>query len=262
MHIKPKKKLGQNFLIDKNIQKKIINACEVHDTDVILEIGPGRGELTVSLAEAARRVYAIELDSGLCEVLKEKLTNHKNVRIINQDILRTDLKNILDKGEEPIKVIGNIPYYISSPIIEHLLRFREMISEIFITVQKEFARRVCAKPGTKDYGSFSCFVQYYTQPKIIFQIKRGSFFPVPDVNSCLLKLQVNKTTLLNNKRQEEQLFKIIRAAFNQRRKTLRNSLRGVVSMPRLNIFFERNNINSKIRPEMLSLEDFINLLNT
>ena len=256
MHIKPKKSLGQNFLVDKNIQAKIIDSLGLGPQDIVLEIGAGRGEITSLISSKVKLVYAIEIDSELCDILKLSLKEPTNVRILNCDILKLDLKKYFSKTK--ITVIGNIPYYITTPIIELLFKHRLIIKRIFLTVQKEFADRVTACPGTKNYGSFSCFVQYYTHPKRVFLVKKTSFFPTPKVDSSFLRLDI-KEKLALDEGQEEGLFKIIRAGFNQRRKTLRNSLKGVISAEKLERFFIDQRIDKNIRPEMLSLENFINL---
>jgi len=262
MYFKPKKSLGQNFLIDKNIQKKIVHACDLAGEDIILEIGAGRGDLTAQLALTAKKVYALEIDQRLYPALGKNLECFTNCQIIKGDILKFDIAKFLrlNKVTEKIKIIGNIPYYISSPIIEHLIRYRRNIETIFITVQKEFGRRVAAIPGSKDYGSFSCFAQYYLKPKIIFEIKKNSFFPAPKVDSCFLSLKVREApeVAVND---EERFFKLIRKAFNQRRKTLRNSLEGFMSKNRLEKFFNAYGIDRNVRPEELSLAQFANLSN-
>ena len=260
MHIKPKKRLGQNFLIDGNIQKKIIAASELGPSDNVLEIGAGCGELTRLIAASVTGVYALEIDPYLCQVLKCGLKGHPNVKIINKDILKFNLRRYFAKLKNKIKVIGNIPYYITTPIIEHLLEYRDRINTIFITIQKEPAIRMTATPGSKDYGSFSCFLQYYTEPKILFLIKKTCFRPVPKVDSCFMRLQMRKepAVKVNN---EKLFFKIIRAAFNKRRKVLRNSLKSVIPQQKLGAFFNKYSINSNIRPEDLALEDFANLTN-
>lgn len=255
MYIKPKKKLGQNFLLDKNIQHKIIAACDFKSVDCVLEIGAGRGELTKLIAEKVAKVYALEIDPDLCGFLKEHLKEYKNVIIVNQDILKFNFKTYF---KNRVKVLGNIPYYISTAIIEHLFKFRQKIETAFITVQKEFAARITAVPGSKDYGSLSCFVQYYANPKRLFIIKKNSFFPAPKVDSAFLKIEMKREASFKPK-EEELLFKIIRQAFAQRRKTLRNSLRETVSKPKLGKFFAKYNINPNIRPEDLTLSDFKNL---
>lgn len=268
MYVKPKKKLGQNFLIDKNIQRKIIEACELKPSDNVLEIGAGRGELTRLIADKVDKVYALEIDPYLCEILKDNLKAYSNVTIINQDILRFNFKRYFRKLKNEInpalvrkggvKVIGNIPYYIATPIIEYLLQVRDKIDTIFITVQKEFARRVTATAGSKDYGSLSCYIQYYIKPKAVFYIKRTCFLPQPKIDSCLLRLDIKQKTILT-KKQEKLLFRIIRAAFNKRRKTLKNSLKGVIPQQKLTTFFRKYNIDPNIRPERLALQEFKNL---
>lgn len=259
MHIKPKKNLGQNFLFDKNVQRKIIAACEFAPSDTVLEIGAGNGEMTALILEKVKKLYTLEIDSRLIEKLTQDFKDRPNVKIIKQDILKFNLGRYFSK-EKKIKVFGNIPYYITTPIIERLISCRKIIDTIFITVQKEFAQRVLAHKGAKSYGSLSCFLQYYTDPCLLFIIKRGSFFPSPKVDSALLKLKVKPETALALKK-EEALFRIIRAAFNQRRKILKNSLKGIVSANRLGAFFEHYRLSPNARAENLSLADFIELTN-
>ncbi len=260
MHIKPKKRLGQNFLVDRNIQEKIIAACGFMPSDIVLEIGSGRGELSGLIAQKVKRIYALEVDTHLTEFLRDKFKTCPDIKIINQDILRFNLQRHFKDTKEKIKVVGNIPYYISSPIIEHLIKFKGKIADIFITVQKEFARRVVACPHTKEYGAFSCFVQYYLEPKIIFNIKKTCFFPSPKVDSSFIRLKVRTYPIVKPK-DEHLFFKIIRTAFNYRRKILTNSLTGVVSTDKLERFFTKFKIDPKVRPEALSLQDFTNLTN-
>ncbi|MDD5166729.1 MAG: 16S rRNA (adenine(1518)-N(6)/adenine(1519)-N(6))-dimethyltransferase RsmA [Candidatus Omnitrophica bacterium] len=264
MRPKPKKRLGQNFLIDKNIQRKIIAACGLHLSDNVLEIGPGRGELTRPIAQNTKKVIAVEIDKFLFSELKQEFKDYKNTRIVNCDILKFDPTKFFSKTDlinSNIKVVGNIPYYISSPIIEHLFKFNKYIDTVFMTVQKEFARRITALPGSKDYGSLTCFVRYYTEPKILFLIKRNSFFPIPKVDSCLLRLKIlrHPGVGIND---EKLFFRIIRAAFNKRRKILRNSLEGIIPQEKLNNFFDTFNIDCNIRPEDLSLQNFSDLANS
>lgn len=261
MRVKPKKSLGQNFLVDKNIRNKIINCCQFKESDTVLEIGAGRGELTRLIAEKAGKVYAVEIDYFLSKCLKESFKNNAGVKIINQDILKFNLKKCFGRNKnKSIKVVGNIPYYITTPIIAHLLKFKYNISVIFLTVQKEFAGRMAARPGSKDYGSFSCYVQYNTNPKMIFLIKRTCFFPAPAVDSCFLRLEVRQIPPVELC-DEKLFFKIIRGAFSKRRKTLRNSLEGIIPQTKINNFFDKFGIDWNIRPEKLSLQDFANLTN-
>ena len=259
MHIKPKKNLGQNFLVDRNIREKILNACGLNADDRVLEIGAGKGELTELIAERVKSVYALEIDKRLFDFLTSAYRPHTNIKFINADILKFDLSKIKPAGGKLI-VFGNIPYYISSPIIEHMFKYRQLISDIFLTVQKEFAERVVASAGTKKYGSFSCFAQYYSAPKIIFNIGKGCFRPQPKVDSAFLRLSIRKDPPVNVD-DENNLFRIIRAAFNKRRKTLRNSLEGVVPKAELEDFLFKNKLDKNIRPERLTLEEFAKLSN-
>lgn len=263
MHIRPKKNLGQNFLTDQNIKRKIIEALDLRQFDTLIEIGGGQGELTDLIVPKVGRLFVLELDRRLYPLLVERFKSFGNTKIINQDILKFNLIDFIKENRVSgkVRVFGNIPYYISSPIIEYLIGHREVIKEAFITVQKEFARRIVAAPGSKEYSSFSCFVQYYASPKIIFQVNRGSFFPAPKVDSCLLYLKFleEPSVYVEN---EELLFKIIRTAFNQRRKTLRNSLKDIVQPEILKDFLAKNNFDPNIRPEELSLAEFAKLANT
>ncbi|MDD5108889.1 MAG: 16S rRNA (adenine(1518)-N(6)/adenine(1519)-N(6))-dimethyltransferase RsmA [Candidatus Omnitrophica bacterium] len=260
MHIKPKKSLGQNFLIDKNIQKKIINACGLANEDIVLEIGAGFGDLSRIIAPYVKKIYALEIDQRLYPYLEQNLSVYNNCQLIKNDILKFNINKFFqDNGiRQKIKIIGNIPYYISSPIIEHLIKYRDNISVVFMTVQKEFGRRVVAGPGSKEYSSFSCFVQYYVSGKILFEIKKGCFKPSPKVDSCFLSLEFRDKPLVQIDN-EEMFFKLIRTAFGQRRKTLRNSLGGSVLQEVLEEFLEESGIDKNVRPEDLSLEQFAGL---
>jgi 16S rRNA (adenine1518-N6/adenine1519-N6)-dimethyltransferase len=257
MFIKPKKSLGQNFLFDPNIQRKIVSACNLSAEDIVLEIGAGKGDLTQQLAKSVKKVYALEIDRRLFPVLEEKFNSYSNCQLLKGSVLEFDIEKFLRSNsiKQKIKVIGNIPYYISSPIIERLIRYRADIDTAFMTVQKEFGRRVIALPGSKEYGSFSCFVQYYAESKIIFEIKKGSFNPSPKVDSCFLSLKFRMSPPFEVK-DEKIFFKLIRTAFNQRRKTLRNSLAGLVELDLLEKFLDQGGINRNVRPEDLSLADF------
>lgn len=261
MYIKPKKSLGQNFLTDKNIQRKLINAYDLNITDRVLEIGAGYGGLTRLIADKTAFVYALEIDQSLCETLKDNTKAYTNIKIINQDILQFDLNKYFKDLKKKIKVIGNIPYYITSPIIEYILEYRNKIETAFITVQKEFANRIVAGAGSKEYGAFSCFVQYFSIPKIKFFITKNSFVPAPKVDSCLLELKIREAPAVrvNN---EKFFFKVIRAGFNKRRKTLRNSLDGVVPLEKLSVFFKESGIDKNVRPEDLTIKDFALLTNS
>lgn len=260
MYIKPKKSLGQSFLVDNNIQRKIIEACDFSPTDTVLEIGAGRGELTKLIFHRVCRVFALEIDSGLCAILKNNLEGSQNVTIVNKNILDFSLRRYFGKIKDKLKVVGNIPYYITTPIIGHLLKYRDKISVIFITVQKEFAARMTSSNGSKEYGILSCFIQYYTNPEILFIIKNNSFFPKPKVDSAFLRLELRDKPAVTVK-DERLFFKIIRGAFNQRRKVLKNSLKNIVSAQKLEIFFNKYKIDNRIRAESLNLQQFAKLAN-
>ncbi|MBL7081122.1 MAG: ribosomal RNA small subunit methyltransferase A [Candidatus Omnitrophica bacterium] len=257
MHLKPKKRLGQNFLVDQNIQRKIVDFCQIEPKDTLLEIGAGRGELTRLLARKTRKIFALEIDKKLCALLKENLKGTAAV-IICADILKFNLREYF-QGFSEIKVVGNLPYYITTEIILHLLKFPDIISEILITVQKEFAQRITAAPGCVQASSISYFVHYFSQPQPLFNIKKGSFWPKPEVDSSFFRLTLKKKLPLD-KKEEKILFKLIRAGFNQRRKVLKNALKGIVSSQRLSRYFQKYNIDENVRAEKLTLEDFMRLV--
>jgi 16S rRNA (adenine1518-N6/adenine1519-N6)-dimethyltransferase len=256
--MRAKKSLGQNFLIDKNIQNKIISSCEINQLDTVLEIGSGTGAITGLISKKADKVYALEVDRQLIPRLLEKFSSSVNVEIILADILKFDIAScVRDKGKK-IKIIGNIPYYITTPIIEQMIKYKEYISSAYLMVQKEFAERVIASVGSKRYGSLTCFVQYHFTPKVLFVTSRNSFSPRPKVDSCFLQLMMRNTPAVAVK-DEERFFKVVHAAFGQRRKTLRNSLKEVVSIKNLDEFFLTFNIDRNIRPEWVSLQNFADL---
>jgi 16S rRNA (adenine1518-N6/adenine1519-N6)-dimethyltransferase len=259
MRPKPKKSLGQNFLQDPNIRRKIVSCCEFSGNDTVIEIGPGQAAMTALIAPLVKRLYAVELDTVLAGMLQEQFKDDSRVTIINQDFLKFDIAGLMaNSPHAKVKVFGNIPYYITSPIIEHLFEFRSHISNIYLTVQKEFGQRIVADPGSDHYGSFSCFVQYYTQPRIEFLIRRTCFYPAPKVDSCLLSLHMRPSPAVSVK-DENLLFTIIRRSFGQRRKTLKNCLKGLIPADNLDSFFEKYSVNPKARAETLSLQDFANL---
>lgn len=252
---KPRKSLGQHFLVDRNIQAKIIQACHLQKSDSVLEIGPGPGQLTQRISPEVKEVLAVELDKELCVGLKEKL-KFDNLKIFCQDILKFNFRNLNHK----VKVVGNLPYYISTPIISHLLDNKDKISAIYISLQKELGERLVASPGGKEYGAFSCFVQYHTQSRILFKIGKGCFRPSPKVDSVFLELKIRGKPAVEVK-DEALFFKLIHAAFNQRRKTIRNSLSGLFPKTDLNCLLEKARLNPQSRPEQLSLDDFSRLAN-
>lgn len=260
------KKYGQNFLIDDNILSKIIESADITKEDTVLEIGPGIGTMTEELAKAAREVICVEIDSHLIPILQDTLFNYSNITIINNDILKTDIEDISKKYNKgkPLKVVANLPYYITTPIIMRLLESKLPIESITVMVQKEVAGRMITGPGTKDYGALSLAVQFYTRPEIVCDVPASCFMPRPKVDSTVIKLTVNQefTVEVDN---EELLFDCIRASFNQRRKTLANGLK---NYPKLNLSKEqiakalsKANLRPDIRGEVLNLEEFADLSN-
>ena len=256
---KPKKSLGQNFLVGANLNKKIVEACRIKNDETVIEIGPGKGALTGLIAEKAKYTYAVEIDKELSERLCMNFIGNTKVKIILADFLKIDLNRYMPCGVKT-KIIGNIPYYITTPIIEKLLKHSERISSAYLTVQKEYARRICAEPGCKEYGSLSCFVRYYAKPKIEFYIKSGSFYPKPKVDSALISLQIHsKPPVELNDR--ERFFTLIRSAFAQKRKTLKNNLKSVLPQQTISSFLEKTGLGPKARAEELSLQNFADLAN-
>lgn len=224
-NIKFQKRFGQNFLIDKHVLHKIIDAADITDKDFVLEIGPGIGTLTQCLCENAREVMAVEIDKNLIPVLSETLSVYSNITLVNEDILKIDIKRIAEErnGGNAIKVVANLPYYITTPVIMGILESHVPLTSITVMVQKEVAQRIQAVPGTKDYGALSLAVQYYSDAKIIANVPANCFIPRPNVDSAVIKLSCNgKPDISTNN--EKFMSRIIRASFNQRRKTLPNGL--------------------------------------
>jgi len=250
-----KKSLGQNFLIDRNIRDKIIRLSGLGGSDVVLEIGPGLGALTEELAARCQRVYAVEKDKKIYSLSKEMLSGYKNLDIIHGDFLKFDLST-LGSG---ISAVGALPYYITSPIIQHLIVHRKILKDIFIIVQKEVARRLIAKENNRDYSSLSLFVQFYCGIYNLTEIKRSAFFPAPDVDSTFLRLNILPEPKVWVK-DEETLFKVIRASFGQRRKTLLASLshKEALGLKKAQVahILKDLGIDDKVRPEALPLERF------
>lgn len=258
------KKFGQNFLIDGHVLNKIIAAAEITEDDFVLEIGPGIGTMTQYLAENAGSVMAVEIDKMLIPILKETLQDYDNVEILNEDILKVDIGAIVQKknGGHPIKVVANLPYYITTPIIMGLLEKHVPVESITVMVQKEVAMRMQAEPGTKDYGALSLAVQYYCEPYIVANVPPNCFMPRPKVGSAVIRLRTHKEPPVQTK-DETLMFRIIRASFNQRRKTLAN---GLNNSPELNFTkeqiagaIEKLGVSASIRGEALTLEQFAEL---
>ena len=255
------KKFGQNFLIDGHVLDKIIAAAEVTKEDCVVEIGPGIGTLTQYLAEAARNVISIEIDKMLIPILQETLADYDNVTVINQDVLKTDLWELVREHNEgrPVKVVANLPYYITTPIIMNLFESRLPVSSVTVMVQKEVAQRMQAGPGTKDYGALSLAVQYFAVPYIAANVPPSCFMPRPRVGSAVIRLTRHEKPPVEVA-DEQAMFQIIRASFNQRRKTLVNSLHNSpqISKTKEEILraLEQMGLSQTVRGEALALEQF------
>ncbi|MBI4778766.1 16S rRNA (adenine(1518)-N(6)/adenine(1519)-N(6))-dimethyltransferase RsmA [Candidatus Desantisbacteria bacterium] len=257
-NLKPNKNLGQNFLINEPAVKSIIAAAELREDDVVLEIGSGTGIVTRELATRVRTVIACEFDRGLMTALQENLKEFSNIRYIQADILTVDLKNLIDAGK--LKVVANLPYCITTPVITKLLETKGIISLIILMIQHEVSNRILSEPGTKEYGSFSIFVNYHSQVERVRHVSRGCFFPQPQVDSDILRLYPLDTPPVNV-RDEVLFFQLSRAAFGQRRKTLRNALFPVLGED-AGAILQRAGINPSRRGETLSLEEFAILANS
>ena len=255
------KKFGQNFLIDEGIVNKIVREAGVTKDDFVLEIGPGIGTMTQLLCEQAGGVAAVEIDTNLIPILKETLAEYDNVTIINEDILKVDIKKLAEEknGGKPIKVVANLPYYITTPIIMGLFESNVPLDSITVMVQKEVADRMQVGPGTKDYGALSLAVQYYSKPQVVINVPPECFIPRPNVGSAVIRLTRYKEPPVKVK-DEKLMFKLIRASFNQRRKTLAN---GLNNSPEIN--FSKEEITAaieslhkgpSIRGEALTLSEF------
>lgn len=260
------KKFGQNFLIDTHVLDKIIRAAEISPEDLVLEIGPGIGTLTQYVCENAGEVIAVEIDRQLIPVLEETLSAYHNVTVLNEDILKVDLNALVRErnGGKPIKVVANLPYYITTPIIMELFEKHVPISSITVMVQKEVADRMQAKPGSKDYGALSLAVQYYAKPYIAAFVPPNCFMPRPNVGSAVIKLTLHEQPIIRVK-DETLLFTLIRASFNQRRKTLVNGLNNYsgLSYTKEEIIkaLKEEGLDENVRGEALTLEQFAGLAN-
>lgn len=258
------KKFGQNFLIDTHVLEKIISAAGITKNDCVLEIGPGIGTMTQYLAENAGHVVAVEIDRNLIPILKETLADYDNVTVINEDILRVDIKALAEEynGGKPIKVVANLPYYITTPIIMGLFESGVPIDNITVMVQKEVADRMKEGPGSKDYGALSLAVQYYAEPEIVANVPPNCFIPRPNVGSAVIRLTRHKEMPVEMK-DPALMFKIIRASFNQRRKTLQNGLGNAPELPytkeQIAAAIEEMGLTPTIRGEALSLAQFAQL---
>lgn len=258
------KKFGQNFLIDPRVLDKIIDAAEITKEDMVLEIGPGIGTMTQYLAEHAREVVAVEIDKNLIPILEDTLSAYENVTVINDDILKVDIRKLADEKNHgnPIKVVANLPYYITTPIIMGLFENHVPLKSITIMVQKEVADRMQTGPGSKDYGALSLAVQYYAKPEVVANVPPNCFIPRPNVGSAVIRLTRYEEAPVSVEN-EHHMFSLIRASFNQRRKTLVNGLTngGVAQKEQVLLALSEMDLPATIRGEALTLSQFATLSN-
>lgn len=265
-----KKGFGQNFLTDPGILQRIVNAAEVTKDDNVIEIGPGIGALTEQLAQAAGQVVAVEIDQELIPVLEKTLAAYDNVTVVNQDILKANLPELIQQQfaepTKPIKVVANLPYYITSPILMNLLASPVEWSSITVMMQKEVAQRLTAEPGTKQYGALTLAIEYQMDAEVAFNVSRHSFIPAPNVDSAIVVLKQRQQALTTKPFDKQKLMGFIRGCFAHRRKSLWNNLQSVIgkdstTKATMTEVLERLHIQSQIRPEKLTLEQFIELVN-
>ncbi|MDE7223883.1 MAG: 16S rRNA (adenine(1518)-N(6)/adenine(1519)-N(6))-dimethyltransferase RsmA [Acetatifactor sp.] len=258
------KKYGQNFLIDSHVLDKIVSAARITKEDCVLEIGPGIGTMTQYLAESAGEVVAVEIDRALIPILEDTLSAYDNVTVINQDIMKVDIWQLVQERNQgrPVKVVANLPYYITTPIIMNLLEKHVPLESITIMVQKEVADRMQVGPGTKDYGALSLAVQYYARPEVVAHVPANCFMPRPNVDSAVVRLTRYSQPPVEV-RDERYMFALIRASFNQRRKTLANGLANGLGIPREQVteVLGGMGLSATIRGEALTLEQFAQLSN-
>ncbi|HIX02293.1 MAG TPA: 16S rRNA (adenine(1518)-N(6)/adenine(1519)-N(6))-dimethyltransferase RsmA [Candidatus Ligilactobacillus excrementigallinarum] len=262
-----KKSLGQNFLTDINVLHKIVDAAEITLEDDVIEVGPGIGALTEQLAKRAHQVMALEIDERLIPVLDETLAPYSNVTVLQQDVLKADLQKLIAEnfdGQHHLKLVANLPYYITTPIIMHLLESPVQLDAIVVMMQKEVAQRLTAQPKTKDYGSLSIAVQYYTDAEIAFIVPKTVFVPQPKIDSAVVKLTSKKP--IKQPQDEQQFMRLVKGSFAHRRKTLWNNLQGIYgkdaeTKAKLEKGLAEVGIAKTIRPEALTISDFIDLAN-
>lgn len=257
--LRANKKLGQNFLINQQIIDEIIEKSQITKEDTVLEIGPGLGSLTKALMQNAKRVIAVELDENMVNILNNRF-NNENLEIINDDILKININEITDRYGK-IKVVANLPYYITTPIVMKLLEEEYNIDSITVMVQKEVGERLCADPGSRDFGAVTVGVNFYSKSKVIIDVPKDNFMPVPEVDSCVIKLDIldEPPVFLKDKKR---FFRLVKAAFSQRRKTINNSLAsGEFSKESVLTVLNKLGIDAKLRAEDLSIQDFANITN-
>jgi 16S rRNA (adenine1518-N6/adenine1519-N6)-dimethyltransferase len=256
----PKKRLGQHFLVDRNILNKVIRTAQVQKEDVVLEVGPGLGEMTIALACQAKKVIAIEIDSKLVAILNEKMKNYPNVEVVKSDILKVDFNPFLKKEGHPIKVVANLPYQVSTPLLFRFIESKEAFSTFTLMLQKEVAERMVAPPGGKEYGPLSIFIQMFSDVSIRFFIKPSAFFPPPKVESAVVQM-VWKEKPIIELQNGEWFKKVVKACFGYRRKTLVNALKhSELTLPEsIELKMEAIGIDPRRRPETLTIPEFVSL---
>ncbi|PIV20317.1 MAG: 16S rRNA (adenine(1518)-N(6)/adenine(1519)-N(6))-dimethyltransferase [Deltaproteobacteria bacterium CG03_land_8_20_14_0_80_45_14] len=259
----PKKGLGQHFLVDRNILDKVIRTAQVEKEDVVLEVGPGLGEMTLALARLAKRVIAIEIDPKLVAILKRKVKDYPNVEVVKSDILKVDFHQFLKEEGHPIKVVANLPYQISTPLLFRFIDLKEFFSTLTLMLQKEVAQRMAASPGSKSYGPLSIFVQLFSNLSICFYIKPSAFFPPPKVESAVVHIVFREKPIV--KLEDEKWFrKVVKGCFSYRRKTLVNALKHseLALSKSIGLKMEEIGIDPRRRPETLSIQEFARLAQT
>ena len=258
------KSLGQNFLVDNNILSKIIDAADINDEDIVIEVGTGIGTLTKELLLRAKKVIAIEIDKKLIEIIGETLNNFDNLKVVNEDVLRIDIKEILGEInlDSSIKIVANLPYYITTAIIMKFLESGVDFKSFVIMIQKEVASRILAKPGTKSYGSLTVAIQYYANSYIVTNVSKSSFIPKPNVDSSVIKLEMKKEKEVRVN-DEKIFFDVVRGSFAKRRKTILNSLSGYKYFDKelISQALKNSEIDEKRRGETLTINEFANLTN-
>jgi len=257
--VRPKKSLSQNFLINDRAAKRIVDSLDLNENGLVLEIGAGSGALTKYLLYKAKKVVAVEIDKRLCGLLRQKFASHQNLSIVNADILKANLHDLI-RPEHSCKVVGNLPYQITSPVLSFLLESRRLIDACVLTIQKEVALRLSSGPGSKDWSPLSIAIQLHADVEILFHLKPGSFFPRPGVDSSVIRLKFLPRTKVFVK-DEKWFFIVVRAAFGQRRKILLNSLAANLDLPkgRLEVIFNRIGLDPKRRAETLDMDEFARL---
>jgi 16S rRNA (adenine1518-N6/adenine1519-N6)-dimethyltransferase len=256
----PRKRLGQHFLIDRNILDKVIKTAQVGKEDIVLEVGPGLGEMTLALARQAKKVIAIEIDSKLVAILEEKMKDHPKVEVIKGNILKVNFDQFLKKEGQPIKVVANLPYQISTPLLFRFIESKEVFSTFTLMLQREVAERLAARPDRKEYGSLSVFIQSFFELSIPFFIKPSAFFPPPKVESAVVQMAWRETPLVETN-DEEWFKKVVKACFSYRRKTLANALKhsGLTLPESIEFRMKAIEIDPRRRPETLTIQEFANL---